>query len=330
MILSLGQVDCSRCRAQRILTPDELCIKLHFMLDVPDLRFLTALATAPSLAAAARSLDVTPPAVSQRLALIEDRLHLRLIERGRGPLRLTAEGGFLVERASEILSALEQLRNELADHAGRIEGPLQVIAPFGFGRLRVAPVLGAFASAHPDVRPLLTLSDDPLGAMRAGPWDVLVHVGRLPDLDIKQRKLAPNRRLLIAAPAYVTRHGLPATPGDLARHRIGVVREDQADVTRWVLTGPEGQQSSLRVQPAFACNDGEVIRGWALAALGIVERSEWSVAEDLASGRLVQVLPDWVLPDADVVALLNPRGVRAARVDVFVEDLANALAPQRW
>lgn len=292
------------------------------MIDIADLRFLTALSSAPSLAAAARSLNVTPPAVSQRLAQIEDRLHLRLIERGRGPLRLTAEGAFLIERASGILGELETLADEMAARAGRIEGPLQVIAPFGFGRLRVAPILSRFAGENPELRPSLVLSEDPLGAMRAGPWDVMIHVGRLPDLRITQRKLAPNRRFLVAAPSYAARFGLPQDPGDIAGHRVGVVREDRADATLWPLTGPDGSETSLRVHPVYACNDGEVIRAWALDGYGIVERSEWSVSQDLQDGRLIRVLPDWSLPDADIVALLNPRAVRAARVDAFVDRLA--------
>jgi len=295
------------------------------MIDLADIRFLSAIAAAPSLAAAARSLDVTPPAVSQRLAQLEERLHLRLVERGRGPIKLTAEGELLLERADVILGDLETLIDELAARAGRIAGPLHVIAPFGFGRLRVAPVLGRFAQDNPDLRPTLTLSEDPRGAMRAAAWDVLIHVGRLPDLDIVQRKLAPNRRLLVAAPAYVERFGLPRTPNEIAEHRVGVVREDQADVTLWPLTGPEGTAASLRVHPVFASNDGEVIRAWAMAGLGIVERSEWSVVEDVCAGRLVRVLPDWSLPDADVVALLNPRAVRAARVEAFTNRLATAL-----
>jgi len=292
------------------------------MIDISDLRFLTALTSAPSLAAAARSLNVTPPAVSQRLAQIEARLHLRLVERGRGPLRLTAEGAFLIERSRSILGELETLVDEMAARAGRIEGPLHVIAPFGFGRLRVAPILSRFAGENPELRPTLSLSEDPLGAMRAGPWDVLIHVGRLPDLRIVQRKLAPNRRFLAAAPAYAARFGLPQRPGDIADHRVGVVREDRADTTLWPLTGPDGAEMSLRVHPVYACNDGEVVRTWALDGFGIVERSEWSISQDLRTGRLIRVLPDWSLPDADIVALLNPRAVRAVRVDAFVDRLA--------
>ncbi|TMV78062.1 LysR family transcriptional regulator, partial [Thioclava sp. BHET1] len=224
------------------------------MMDVADLRFLVALATAPSLAAAARGLGVTPPAVSQRLALIEARLHLRLIERGRGPLRLTAEGAHLVERARAILFDIDALTEDMNARAGRIEGPLRVIAPLGYGRLRVAPILMRFAAEHPGLRPDLVLSDAPLAAMRAGPWDILVHVGRLPDLGITQRHLAQNGRRLVCSADYAARHGLPERPDQIAAHRVGVIREDQADVTLWRLSRAAGEGVALRISPAFTCN----------------------------------------------------------------------------
>lgn len=298
------------------------------MLDVSDLRFLTALAAAPSLAAAARNLGVTPPAVSQRLGLLENRLHLRLMERGRGQLRLTTEGAYLVDRAKDILDDVAGLTDEMSARAGRIEGPLHIIAPFGFGRLRVAPVLARFGDENPELHPILNLSEDPVCAMSDGLWDVLIHVGRLPNLRITQRKLAPNRRVLVASAHYVSRVGLPQSPEDLSAHRIGVVRENRADASLWPLTGPDGLETNLRVQPVFDCNDGEVLRAWALAGFGIVERSEWSIADDLRAGRLVRVLPDWSLPDADIVALLNPRSVRSLRIDKFVERLASEIGTQ--
>lgn len=300
-------------------------LSCDLMLGMSDLRFLTALSAEPSLAAAARSLNVTPPAVSQRLAALEDRLRLRLIERGRGPLRLTAEGDYLVDRAKIILDDVERLSEKMSARAGRIEGPLHVIAPFGFGRLRVAPVLARFGNENPDLRSTLSLREDPVGAMGEGLWDVLIHVGRLPNLRITQRKLASNRRFLVTSPEYARRFGLPERPENVSAHRVGVVRENRADTTLWPLTGPDGVETSLRVQPVFGCNDGEVLRGWALDGYGIVERSEWSVSDDLSAGKLVRVLPDWSLPDADILALLNPRAVRSLRIDKFVDRLTTEI-----
>lgn len=296
------------------------------MIGLAELRFFQAVAAAPSLAAAARALNVTPPAVTQRLAQIEQKLQLKLAERGPGGLRLTAEGGLLAERGAAILTDLDGLTDELSERRGVIAGPLRVVAPFGFGRLKIAPILATFALEHPELAPSLTLTEDPRGAMRTDLWDVLIHVGRLPDLGLVQKKLIANRRFLCAAPGYASCHGLPDTPNDLFAHNIGVVREDQADVTLWSLLNSKGDKKSVRIHPRFDSNDGEVIRGWALDGLGIIERSEWSVADDLREGRLLRVLPDWRLPDADVVALMNPRSVRAARTEAFVSHLMTNLS----
>lgn len=295
------------------------------MLNLADLRFFQAVAAATSLAAAARALNVTPPAVTQRLAQIEQKLHLKLADRGPSGLRLTAEGGLLAERGAAILGDLDGLAETLAERRGVVAGPLRIVAPFGFGRLRIAPLLATFALNHPELTPSLILTEDPRGAMRAGLWDVLIHIGRLPDLDVVQKRLMPNRRLLCAAPNYVSKYGLPETPNDLSAHRIGVVIEDQADVTLWSLRDTKGAVKSVRIHPDFDSNDGEVIRGWALEGLGIIERSEWSVAADLATGRLLPILPDWELPNADVVALLNHHSVRTTRIDAFLSHLEDKL-----
>lgn len=124
--------------------------------------------------------------------------------------------------------------------------------------------MARFGRAHPAVALSLALTEDPRGAMRTDRWDVLVHVGRLPDLDVARRKLASNRRLLCAARAYADRHGLPEAPDALRGHRCGVACEDGADATLWALAGPGGARASVRVEPAFASTDGEVVRAWAL------------------------------------------------------------------
>jgi DNA-binding transcriptional LysR family regulator len=109
-----------------------------------------------------------------------------------------------------------------------------------------------------------------------------------------------------------------------------VIREDQADVTFWRFAGPRKQQRNVRIRPCFSSNDGQVVRGWCAAGLGVAVRSEWDVAEDLAAGRLIEVLPQWRLPNADVVALVGSRTERVLRTSRFLESLAQALYPAPW
>jgi DNA-binding transcriptional LysR family regulator len=300
------------------------------MLDSPDLRFFSALAMESSLAAAARVLNVTPPAVSQRLAQIEQRVGLRLIERGRGRLILTAEGEMLARRAGAILDELAVLDEDLAAQRREVSGPLRIVAPFGFGRIHVAPVIAALLNDFPSIAPDLVLSDDPYSASGTENWDLIIHIGQLADSSLVQKKLASNRRFLCAAPDYLARNGTPRDPDDLRNHVCGVIREDQADVTMWGFTGPDGARHAIRVHPAFASNDGEVVKSWALAGMGIVQRSEWNVAAEIGDGRLVKVLEGYALPDADIVVLLSPRTLRTARVQHALEALEVSLSFYAW
>ena len=293
-----------------------------------DLAFFAALASGPTLAASAR--DVTPPAVSQRLQALERRLGMRLVDRSGSRLSLTAEGALLAERGQAVLEDMESLTADLLERREIVGGPLHVAAPLGFGRAFVAEAMARMRQLHPAVELHLTLLDDPASGILSDGWEVLVQVGPLADTALAMRRLAPNRRVLCASPAYLAAKGTPTTPQDLSRPVCGVIREDQADVTLWNFRSETGGAETIRIRPELASNDGEVIKTWALAGLCIVQRSEWDVAEALRSGDLVELLPDWRLPDADVVALLGPRKGRAARMERFVQVLKDLLTPVPW
>jgi len=299
------------------------------MLSAEDLELFTTICASPSLAAAARALGVTPPAVSQRLAQIERRLGLRLVERNGKGLRITADGELLLERSSDILTRLSSLQEELAARRGATTGVLRLVAPFGFGRRHITPLVPDYHAAHPDVRVDLTLSDRPgIGLVSA--CDILIRIGEIRDSDEIATVIAPNRRLLCAAPAYLARHGAPTAPAGLRDHRCIALRENDEDVTLWRFGTPRGDQANVRIEPILSSNDGEVTKTLALAGLGIVVRSEWDVAEDIVSGKLVHLLPDWALADANITALLGRRGERSARVGDFLTLLKQSLRPVPW
>lgn len=299
------------------------------MLTADDLELFTTIGASPSLAAAARALGVTPPAVSQRLAQIERRLGLRLVERNGKGLRITADGELLLERSSDILTRLSSLQEELAARRGATTGVLRLVAPLGFGRRHITSLVADYHAAHPDVHVDLTLSDRPgIGLVSA--CDILIRIGEIRDSDEIATVIAPNRRLLCAAPAYLERHGTPTEPAGLHDHRCIVLRENDEDVTLWRFRAPRGDQASVRIEPSLSSNDGEVTKTLALAGLGITIRSEWDVADQIASGQLVQIMPDWTLADADITALLGRPGVRPARVADFLSLLRQSLRPVPW
>ncbi|MBK3397518.1 MULTISPECIES: LysR family transcriptional regulator [Methylobacterium] len=301
------------------------------MIATDDLRFFLAIAEAPSLAAASRALDVSPPAVTQRLRALEERLGTHLVDRAGRHLALTDEGEVLAERGRAILDALGELDEALAARRGQVVGHLRVVAPLGFGRRHVAPVAAAFQAAHPEVAIDLTLSDR-LGGVPEGTFDLAVHVGEIAGAapGLIARRLAPNARIVCAAPAYLAARPAPVIPDDLRGHACIALRENDEDVTLWRFVR-DGREARVRIEPRLASNDGEVVRGWALAGRGVILRSEWDVADDLRAGRLVRLLPDFAAPEAPVVALLGARRrARAARTRRFLDALAAALDPAPW
>ena len=300
------------------------------MFSVDDLRFVVTLSGAVTLAAAARNMNVTPPAVTQRLRLLEKRLGVRLVNRLGRRLALTDEGLLFVQHATTILDEMENMTDALAARRHIVSGCLRILAPLGFGRRYVAPVAGAFRRQFPDLQIDLNLSDRPL-QFRDDAWDVLIYIGELPDSELVSRTLAPNIRYLCATPGYIAQYGMPERPADLVRHTCIVLKENDEDITLWrFLAAPGGLPACVRVRPVLTTNDGGVARAWALAGMGIVMRSEWEVAEDLQRGDLVPVLPGWQLPSADVVALIQTRQGRSARTTRFLEQLQAALQPVPW
>ncbi len=284
-----------------------------------ELQLVVELARAGGMSAAARELDVTPAAVSKRLAQIEARLGVRLFNRSTRRLSLTAEGEVYLESARRILGEIDDLDELIASRQASPRGLLKVNAPLGFGRSYIAPAIAEFAQKYPEVSLQLQLTDRPADFVRDA-FDVAVRFGDLPDTSLIARKIAPNRRLVCASPGYLKKHGVPATPHDLARHQCIVLRQNEAAHGLWRFA--KGRRSeTVKVRGALSSNDGEVTLTWGLAGLGILQRAEWDLARYLRSGRLVQVLEDYALPQADIYAVFPERHHLSAKVRAFVDFL---------
>lgn len=293
--------------------------------DVTDLRFFVALTEAGSLAEAARRMDVTPSAVSQHLRQLEERLGVQLVHRSTRGFSLTGEGELFYGGAVDLLAKLDQLTDSLRARSGAVAGRLDICGPLGFGRRYLAAAVADFHALHPGLLVSLTLSDA-MPASEAQRYDLVVHIGLLADSSMVAYPIAPNRRFVCAAPAYLERRPAPRTPEELTGHDCIVLRENQEDVTLWRLRKSR-KEVAVRVPPVLCSNDGEVVKQWSLMGKGIMQRSEWDVAEHLRSGRLVRVLPDWQLPDADVVALVGHRAGLSARVKLFLAFLQQRFQP---
>ena len=300
------------------------------MISIDDLRFIVALAASNSMAATARALDVTPPAVTRRLQVLEKRLGLHLVDRSGRRMVMTSAAEHLVTGARGIIEQLGELTESLSTQRTAVSGHLRIVAPLGFGRRFVAPEVTRFHAAHPDVTVRLTLSDRP-ARLEDEACDLIIYVGKLRNSGLVKKGLAPNERFLCAAPEYLARSGTPKKPEDLLKHDCIALRENDEDVTMWRFASDKTkQQVKVRIEPQLSSNDGGVARDWALAGAGIIMRSEWDVADDIQAGRLVRVLAGWRLPPAHIVALLSTRSGRSARTAVFLTHLEAALTPVPW
>ncbi len=292
-----------------------------------DLAFFSVLIKHGSLAAAAQQLGVTPPAVSKRLAALERRLGVRLLQRTTRRISLTPEGETYLVEGARVLQDLETLERTVAGSRALPKGLLRVCATLGFGRKHVAPVLSKFVRKYPDVEVQLHLTDRPVNLVEQG-FDLQLRFGELPDARLTARLLARNRRVLCASPAYLRRAGEPTSPRELARHACLYIRESEETFGTWHLRAG-ARTETVKVRGPLASNDGECVLGWALDGQGILMRSLWEAAPMLRSGRLRAVLPEWSLPPADVYAVFPTRSHLSAKTRALVDFLLVAFEPHR-
>ena len=294
------------------------------MITLDDLRFVDALSRTGSLSAAARALNVTPPALSMRLKRLEKLLRINLVVRNSRSMRFTNEGEKLVLEAQAVVERIERLPATLNVDGGELSGPLKIVAPFGFGRAYISPIVARFSELHPAVLTELYLSDSPWKA-NAGA-DVVVHIGELNDSSWVAHLLARNERWVCASPKYLSARGIPYHPRELFLHSCLTIQENDEDVNLWHFRKTsrgdfKGRRESVRILPSLQSNDGGVVRDWAIAGLGCVLRSEWDAKPLMKRGDLQRILHGWQFEPANVMALVPERRGISARVERFLQFL---------
>jgi LysR family transcriptional regulator, transcriptional activator for dmlA len=288
-----------------------------------DLSLFTLVARHRNLAAAARDLGVTPPAVSKRLAQLEKRLGVRLLNRTTRRVSLTAEGEIYLANGSRLLDDLAELEQLVTSSRAEPTGLLRVNASFGFGRAHIAPAVSHFVAQHPRIQIQLLLTDRPLSLQEAG-FDLGIRFGEVPDARINARLLLPNRRVVCASPEYLKRYGVPVLPHDLTRHACLVLRENESAYGTWHFTRGK-KTETVKVDGPLSSNDGAAVLQWALDGRGIAVRSQWGVAGPLSAGQLVELLPEWALPNADIHAIYLERHRLSAKLRTFIDFLVDEL-----
>ncbi|PQA83213.1 LysR family transcriptional regulator [Limnohabitans sp. TS-CS-82] len=308
-------------------------------MDRSDLELVLAVRLHGSLVKAARALQLAPPVVTKRLSALESHLGVRLFQRTTRRVSPTTEGHALCDRATELLNGFIALEDELRERQSEPSGPIRIACSFGFGRLWLGPLLAEFQARYPAVRVDLQLSEQLPDLANEG-FDAAIWLWHPPAhiaAEWISRKLAANQRVLVASPMYLAAHGTPQNPEDLASHACLVVRENGGETGQgqrfdhWRLS-QEGQARALHiaVQGPLSSNSGEMVRDWCLAGQGIMLRSLWDIAPQLASGQLVRVLPDCAMHDADIHWLAPYRAQMPLRIRLLQDFSATRFRDEPW
>ncbi len=286
-----------------------------------------SVATRGSLSAAARAEGVTPAIIGRRLDALESRLGARLLLRTTRKLTLTFEGQAFLEDCQKLLNELANAEAAVSLGGVQASGYLKISAPAGFGRQHVAPLVGDFMRANPEVRVNLNLSDRLVDLINEN-IDCAIRIGELTDSSLVSVRLGEMRRMVVASPAYLVAQGVPRTPDDLARHNCLSLGQQRG----WAFRQPEsGEAVSYKVSGDFECNDGAVLHEWALAGRGLAWRSLWEVGRDLKEGRLTSVLDAWQAPPMGIYAVFPQRRHLPLRVRLFIDLLKeNYGNPAYW
>ena len=272
-----------------------------------------------SLTAAAQTEGVAPAVVGRRIDALEERLGVKLLLRTTRRIALTHEGSAFLEDCQRLLADMANAEASVSAGGVKASGYLRITVPAGFGRRHVAPLVPGFLARHPDVNLSLNLSDRVVDIVNEG-FDCAVRVGDMPDSSLVSVRLADNRRLCVAAPAYLRRAGVPQTPAELARHECLTLSSDASQTRGWAFT-VDGAVTHLRPSGRIDCSDGQVLHAWCRQAMGIAWRSTWEVEGDIAAGTLVPVLEAFAAPPNGIYAVFPQRKHLPLRVRLWIDFL---------
>ena len=283
-----------------------------------------AVATKGSLTAAARAEGVAPAIVGRRLDALEEHLGVKLMVRTTRRITLTHEGSAFLEDCQRLISDVANAEASVSAGGVKASGHLRITAPAGFGRRHVAPLVPLFRELHPDVTISLNLSDRVVDLAAEG-FDCAVRVGDLPDSSLVSVRMADNRRLCVATPAYLARHGTPQHPSELLQHACLTLSSDASQTRGWAFRVPSeaGGHEVVHMRPGgpLDCSDGQVLHDWCLAGYGIAWRSTWEVESEIRAGRLVAVLEDFAAPPNGIYVVFSQRKHLPLRVRLWIEYL---------
>jgi DNA-binding transcriptional LysR family regulator len=293
--------------------------------EISDLRLFTRIVAAGSLSETARRIHSSLPAVSRRLAAMEERLGVRLIDRGPRRFTLTEEGGVLHERALTILRDLDAAEAEATAQAKHPRGRMRVGVPLEIGRRRIAPLVAEFTARYPGISIELVLSDSRVDILEEE-IDIGIHVDPPQDGNLISRVLLYSSRVIIASPEYLARHPAPAKPIDLLEHDCARLVRGRRVFDHWMFK-EDGRVSEIQVQGTLLTNNSEVMHDWALAGRAVTIKALWDVQDDIQAGRLVQLLQPFQCDELNIYATYATRTHLPPRMRLFIDFVVQELFP---
>lgn len=288
-------------------------------MDTASLRLFMRIADLGSVSAAARDLSLSPASASARLGKLEEIVGFRLFNRTTRAVSLTTDGAGFLPYAQQVLETLETGLSEVRGQGAAAQGLLRMTMPGSFGRMHIIPTLAEFQKRHPLVNLDLRLSDEVLDVVE-GAYDLIIRNAPLKDSTLVARKLASDRRLLVAAQTYINRHGMPSAPDALSDHRCIVL----AGHNKWRFKS----EKTITPPRTVVVNDGEAMRSLIENGVGIGIQSHWIASEHLKDGRLLRLLPDYPLTTESAIWALYPSNrIVASKVRAMIDFLLEQFQP---
>jgi len=295
---------------------------------IDGMRTFVAVVQEGSFSAAARRLQMSPQLVSKYVGQLEDRLGARLLQRSTRRLSTTEAGLAYSERCRQVLADIDEMEDAVGETTARARGTLRINAPMSFGISHLSRAVALFQVEQPDVSVHLTLNDRVVDIVSEG-FDLAIRIARLAESTLVARCIAPVRLVACAAPAYLAARGVPATPADLENHNC-LGYSYAADRGQWAFKRGS-EEYSVAIKGSFSANNGDALREAALAGAGIVLQPSFIVGNEIRSGRLQVLLPDYSTPGLNLYAVYAHRQYLSAKVRTFIDFLSGYFdSPPYW
>ncbi|ENW83702.1 hypothetical protein F909_00363 [Acinetobacter sp. ANC 3929] len=291
-------------------------------MNTEDFQFFIRVADLGSISKAAQDTNISVSVASQKLQRLEQNLQLRLFHRTTRKLTLTEEGRALLEHGRPWIADFIHLQESFKLKDQALTGTLRMTTSATFGTKILMPVIAEFSRLHPELKMYLDLNDQNIDLIQHG-MDLAIRIGQLKSSSLVAKQLSPNPRLLCASPTYLKQYGVPETLADLKLHRCILQQHGHGLTDQWHFINVEGKIEQIHVEGYFATNSGEGVRQAALAGLGISNHSIWHVADDLATGKLVQILSDYPVATTAIYAVFPHRELIAPKVQRFLDYLVD-------